>query len=201
MQLHPTALRRPGRPRSERSRKAILDAAGRRLRERGLGAMTIEGVAIDAGVSKATIYRWWPSKGVLALEAIHEEWRNAHGPLPDSGSLRTDLRARLRATVHVLATTPLGSALAGLIAEAQNDPELAQAYHDRVLEPLRAQTRTIFTRAIERGEISGHTDIEVAIDLFQGPLYLRLLHTHERLDRHFADATADLVTRGLTGST
>lgn len=192
-----TKPRRGGRPRSERSRRAILGAAEACLRDQGLRAMTIEGVADSAGVSKATIYRWWPSKGVLALDAIHEQWVTARGLIPDTGGLRADLRERLRATVRMLTRTPLGSALADLIAEAQTDPELARAYHERVLEPLRGQIRTIFERALRRGEIPADADIEAAIDLVQGPLYLRLLHTHAPLDQRFADTLADLATSGL----
>jgi hypothetical protein len=97
----------------------------------------------------------------------------------------------------MLTRTPLGSALADLIAEAQTDPELARAYHERVLEPLRGQIRTIFERALDRGEIPADADIEAAIDLVQGPLYLRLLHTHAPLDQRFADTLADLATSGL----
>lgn len=186
-----------GRPRSEEARLAILRSAARLLHDRGLRAMSIEGVAADAGVAKKTIYRWWPSKGVLALDAIYEEWSNAHRSAPDTGTLAGDLRARMRATAGVLADGSLGTTLAALIGEAQADPPLAEVYHDHVLEPLRAQTRVIFERAIERGEIPAETDVEAAIDLVQGPFYLRLLHTHAPLDLDFADTIVELATGGL----
>lgn len=191
---------RTGRPRSERSRRAILRAAEGLLEEVGLRAMTIEGVAARAGVSKATIYRWWPSKGVLALDAIHERWVGSRGLAPDTGSLREDLRVRLRATVRLFAGSSLGATLADLVGEAQTDLRLAEEYHERVLEPLRAQLRTILERAIARGEVASGTDVEAAIDLIQGPFYLRLLHTHAPLDRRFADVVAELATRGLAAS-
>jgi AcrR family transcriptional regulator len=186
-----------GRPRSERSRVAILRAAGEHLRERGLRAMSIEGVAARAGVAKKTIYRWWPSKGTLALEAMYEEWSRARGLTPNTGTLVGDLRSRMRATARVLSSAQLGPTLGALIAEAQTDPKLALAYREHVLEPLREQIRVIFQRAVDRGEIRPDVDIEAAIDLVQGPLHLRLLHTHAPLDRHFADAVVQLATDGV----
>lgn len=186
----------PGRPRSRRAHDAILVAAGALLRERGLRGMTIEAIAERARVSKKTIYRWWPSKGTLALDAFYREWTIAQGTTPDTGNLERDLRTRIRATVRVLAQAQLGTTVAELIAEAQTDHELAEAYEKHVLGPQRAQLRAIFERAGERGEIAPDADVDAAIDLLQGALYLRLLHTHARLDRAFADSVVSLLTRG-----
>ncbi|HEY7206632.1 MAG TPA: TetR/AcrR family transcriptional regulator [Gaiellaceae bacterium] len=167
------------------------------LREQGLRAMSIEGIAERAGVSKKTIYRWWPSKGVLALDAFYREWAAAQRATPDTGNLERDLRARMRAAVRVLAQPRLGSAVAALIAEAQSDRELVEAYETHVLAAQREQARTIFARAAARGEIAPDGDVEAAIDLLQGALYLRLLHTHAPLDSAFADAVAALVAAGM----
>lgn len=187
----------PGRPRSRRAQLAILTAAASLLRERGLRGMSIEAIAERAGVSKKTIYRWWPSKGTLALDAFYLEWQAAQGAVPDTGGLESDLRARMRAAVSVLAQPGLGATVAALIAEAQNDQELAEAYEQHVLEPQRAQARAIFDRAAARGEIPRDADVEAAIDLLQGALYLRLLHTHASLDLAFADAIVSVVARGI----
>jgi AcrR family transcriptional regulator len=187
----------PGRPRSERSRRSILAAAATLLHEQGLRAMSIEAVAARAGVSKKTIYRWWSSKGVLALDALYAEWSRARGVVPNRGTLQDDLRSRMRATVRVLSSPTLGSALASLIAEAQADPELALAYSEHVLVPLREQVRVILERAIARGELPSDLDLDAAIDLLQGPLYLRLLHTHAPLDQRFADTIVLLATHGM----
>lgn len=187
-----------GRPRSERSRRATLAAAGDLLEELGLRAMTIEGVAQRAGVSKKTIYRWWPNKGVLALDAFYEDWSSAQEELmPDTGTLLGDLHVRARATVRLMTSEHLGPTFAALLVEAQGDAALADAFRDHVLEPLREQARAIFRRAIARGEIGADTDIEVAIDLFQGPLFLRLLYTHSPLDEAFADAIAEMALAGV----
>jgi AcrR family transcriptional regulator len=191
------ADRRRGRPRSEQSRQAILEAAGELLREEGLRAMSIEGVAKRAGVSKATIYRWWPSKGVLALDAFYGEWARGQGLTADTGTLRGDLRSRLRAIVRLLASKPLGSTLAALVAEMQSDPQLAAAYREHVQQPLREESRVIFRRAVERGEISPDADIEAATDLLHGPLFLRLLQAHAPLTRRFADTIVELAIAGV----
>ena len=123
------------------------------LAERGLAAMSIEEVAARAGVGKTTIYRRWPSKGLLALDAFVASFREEQ-PQPDTGTLRGDMLAALHAWVRAVTQTPMGPMLTGLIAEAQHDPELRGAWRDRVLEPLRDQHRIMLDRAIARGEIA-----------------------------------------------
>ena len=142
-----------GRPRSQEADRAILTAAVDLLAERGLAAMSIEEVAARAGVGKTTIYRRWPSKGLLALDAFVASFREEQ-PQPDTGSLRGDLLSALHAWVRAVTQTPMGPMLTGLIAEAQHDPELRGAWRDRVLEPLRTQHRIMLDRAIARGEIA-----------------------------------------------
>src|SRR5439155_22880130 len=118
---------RRGRPRSEKAKQAILTAASDLLLDRGLRAMSMDDVAERAGVSKATIYRWWASKELLALDALATAWA-APVPAPqrDTGSLRGDLLARLRPWMRQLNGKPFGRVIAGLIAEAQTDPEFAK---------------------------------------------------------------------------
>jgi len=116
-----------GRPRSEAADRAILRAATDLLAERGLAGMSMEEVAARAGVGKATVYRRWRSRGALALDAFMAEFQ-ALQPLPDTGTLRGDLLAALRAWVRAVTRTPAGRILAGLIAAAQEDPELAAAW-------------------------------------------------------------------------
>jgi AcrR family transcriptional regulator len=183
---------RRGRPRSERAQAAILEAASELLQEQGLRTMSVDAVAERAGVSKATIYRWWPSKGVLALDAFYAEWSHVRGVTPNTGSLAGDLRSRVRAAVRFMNSRP-GRILTTLIAEVQCDPQLAEGYRTRVLERLRQQSRDIFRRAVERGEIPADTPVEVVNDLLYGPLFQRLLLGHGPLDRRYADQVVDLV--------
>lgn len=190
-----------GRPRSERARRAILQAAIELLLERDLGAVSMDELAQHAGVSKATIYRWWPTKETLALEALHQEWATA-GPAPrDTGSLRADLYDLLTPWVSEVRSRPYGALIANLVAKASRDAAFAREYVRRLAEPRRARARLVFVRAAERGEISGGIDCEVAMDLIYGPLYLRLLQGHAPLGDAFVRQVIDLVLDGLLAET
>ena len=185
-----------GRPRSPEADRAILDATVELLAERGLAAMSIEEFAARAGVGKATIYRRWPSKGLLALDAFVSSFA-AQQPLPDTGTLRGDLVAALLAWVRAVTETPIGSVLAGLIGEAQHDPSLRAAWRDRVLEPLRRQHRIMLERAMERGEIPASVDQEMVLDLFFGAAQHRLLLGHLPLDDAFVVGVVDAILDGI----
>ena len=100
-----------GRPRSERARHAILEAAAELLLLRGLGAVSMDAVAERAGVSKATIYRWWPSKEMLALDALLD-WAGASAPARDTGALRGDLLALVRPWVREITRQPFARVIA-----------------------------------------------------------------------------------------
>jgi AcrR family transcriptional regulator len=187
---------RRGRPRSEQADQAILAAAADVLAERGFGGMSIEEVASRAGVGKATIYRRWTSRGALALDAFLVQFRSQQ-PLPQTGSLRGDLLAALRAWIRSVTRTSVGPTLAGLIAEAQRDPELAAAWREQVVERLRSQHRIMLDRAVERGEIPADTDYEVVLDLLFGAAYHRLLQGHQPLTDKFARQVVDLVIAAI----
>ena len=188
-----------GRPRCEKARTAILTAAIDLLLEPGLHAMSMDDVAQRAGVSKATIYRWWPSKELLALDALATAWAT---PTPDTqrdtGSLRGDLLAGLRTWLRQLKQRPYGRVIAGLVAQAQTDPEFAKLYREHFVQPRRANTRELLRRAIDRGEIPPDTNIDVTLDLLYGPIYHRLLHGHAPLTDRFAQQVIDTVITGIT---
>jgi AcrR family transcriptional regulator len=186
-----------GRPRSERARKAILEAAAELLLARGLSAVSMDAVAERAGVSKATIYRWWPTKETLALDALYTEWAAARSQTRDTGSLRGDLLSMLRPWARLAASRPYGRVVAALLTEAQTDPVFGAEYRQRFLEPRREQVREIFRRAIERGEIPAGTKVEVALDLLYGSMYHRLLHGHAPLSDRFVRDVVDTVLNGV----
>ncbi|WP_084259235.1 TetR/AcrR family transcriptional regulator [Microtetraspora malaysiensis] len=158
--------------RSESSRQAIFAAAAELCAERGYGRLTIEAIASRAGVSKKTIYRWWPSKGAVILELI-DEAATADAHHPDTGDLATDLRTQLTAVIGML-TPPHTSVFAGVIAEAQHDPALARDLRERLIEPRIAQFKDRMRRAQQQGQLSPDADLDVALDLLYGPLYHRL---------------------------
>jgi AcrR family transcriptional regulator len=185
-----------GRPRSERSHRAILDAANELLTERGFVDLTIEEIAQRAGVGKTTIYRRWPSKGTLVFEAFATDYRNQL-PLQDTGSLRGDLLALLRGWIRWVKGTVQGRTLVGLIAEVQRDPELAEIWRERFVGPVRAQHRVMFERAVERGEARPDIDPEILLDLVFGAAYHRLLQSHLTLSDRFAQGVVNIVVGGV----
>jgi AcrR family transcriptional regulator len=193
----PGAPRR-GRPRSEQARNAILEATLELLLEPGLHAMSMDEVAARAGVSKATIYRWWPSKEVLALDALAAEWE-ASVPAErwDTGSLRGDLVPRMRAWLGMLGERPLGRVTAGLVARAQSDPEFAKLYLERFFNPRRDAGRRVFLRAIERGDIPPDADVDLALDLLYGASSHRRMHGHAPVDDRFVHDAIEAVIAGL----
>lgn len=186
-----------GRPRSVRAEAAVLEAAAELLLAQGLAAVSMDAIAARAGVSKATIYRWWPTKESLALDALFHDWAGVPA-VGDTGSLRGDLLKLLRPWVRLASARPYGRVIAALLTEAQTDPEFASEYRARFVKPRREQGRAIFRRAIEGGEIPPGTKIEVALDLLYGPIYHRLLHGHAPLDDRFVRDIIDAALNGLT---
>jgi AcrR family transcriptional regulator len=192
---------RRGRPRSETARKAILRAASELLLERGLNSISMDAVAERAGTGKATIYRWWPSKELLALDALFSEWESTQPPTPDTGALSGDLLAVMLPWARQLAAKPYGPLIAAFVTRAQGDAAFAEEYRARFIEPRRAPARVIFARAIERGEIPPETDIEAAADLLYGPFYHRLLQGHAALSDRFAYTIVGYVVAALSRPT
>ena len=191
--------RRPGRPRSERARKAILEAAADLLLDEGTAQVSMDVVADRAGVSKATIYRWWPSKERLALDALLE-WAGTGRSPRATGSLRGDLLALVRPWVREIRRRPFGRVTAALVTAAQADPAFAEDYRRHFVEQRRAPMRAAFERAIARSEARADLDIEVALDLVCGSIYHRLLHGHAPLTERFAVSVIDLALAGILSS-
>ncbi len=178
------ATARPaGRPRSEGCRQKILHAANALLGEDGFDRISVDAIAQSAGVSKATIYRWWPNKSAIVMDALLES-SEAEVYVPVSPFPEEDLIARVRRTV-ALFRGPRGRIIASLIGQAQSDPEIAEAYRQQLLGPRREAMRAAIQRAIEAGLYRPDLDLNLAIDLLYGPLYQRLLLRHAPLDEAF----------------
>ncbi|QKW22246.1 TetR/AcrR family transcriptional regulator [Kitasatospora sp. NA04385] len=182
---------RPGRRRSEESRRAILAAAYELLGEAGYARLTVEGIAARAGTGKQTLYRWWPGKADVLLEAVTAHARR-NIPLPDTGDHAADLHAFLAAT-FAAATPPTTDALRALMAEAQIDPAFGERFQHTLLRPRREALGTLTARAHAAGALAPHLTPATAVDLAFGLLWYRLLATREPLD----DGLAELLTRTL----
>lgn len=186
---------RRGRPRNEELDVVVVQAASEVLSERGFDAMTIEEVATRSGVAKTTIYRRWATKGALALDAFLGDFLSLQ-PSVDTGSLEGDLRQGLTSWAHAVIDTPTGRTLVRLVAEAQLDAQLAEAWSKRVMIPLRDQHRLMVERAINRGEIPEGSDVEAVMDMTYGPAYHRLLQGHLDITPSFVALVARTVAEG-----
>ncbi|MFC9842931.1 TetR/AcrR family transcriptional regulator [Streptomyces sp. NPDC060223] len=190
---------RPGRPRSEKRRAAILAAAGDLMIEGGLRAATMEAIASRAGVGKATVYKWWPSRGAVALEGFMLRAASSWS-LPEDATAPEALRILTVAAVRLFTHSPAGPLMRALAADAQSDPEIAQALREQWLGPRRAVAAEIIREGIERGELRANLDLAATLDLVFAPVYYRLLFGHEPLDEAFAESCIDQVLTGIAVS-
>jgi AcrR family transcriptional regulator len=188
-----------GRPRSAASRSAILKAAYQILREAGFAGFTVEGVAARAGAGKATIYRWWQTKGTLAIEAFLVALAPRMDTKADTDSAIADLRAHVHHAAGVYRGRT-GQLLRELIALGQEDSATSKVLRADFVEPRRQSALGLLQRAQQSGELPPGTDIDVLADALWGPIFHRLLVSHMPIDRRFIETLLDLVLGGAMAS-
>lgn len=186
-----------GRRPADEVRAEILAAAGDLLFAEGMTAFTIDKVAALSGASKMTIYKWWPSKGALALDGYFHRVEDQL-QFPDSGDVETDLRNQLHTFRALLADSPAGSVIAELIGQAQSDPDLKAAFLQRYSAPRRDLAVATMATAKERGQLRADLDPETVVDQLWGACYHRLLIPDQPLTEAFVDALVDNLFRGIT---
>ena len=193
-----TVQRRPGRPRDESARQRILDSALDLLQEESFAQVTMESIASRAGVGKATVYRWWPNKAAVMIEAFREAVA-PEVPFPDSGCLEDDIRLQMQKFTRML-LGPRGRMLAGFLAAAQSDPDMAAALSDSWIKPRRADAKEALQR--KRRWKESHTDLdpELVLDILYAPLYYRLM-TGLPLTTEYTKSLVDLVMKALSRKT
>ncbi|MCW2916052.1 MAG: putative HTH-type transcriptional regulator YdeS [Actinomycetia bacterium] len=171
----PAGKHRPhtGRRRNDAAHEAILDAAMRLLTTAGGEPVTVDTIAREAGVGKQTIYRWWPTKGAIFLEALTRHAR-IEVPSPDTGSLPADLEQFLTATFHGANEPATASLLRTLAAEASGNPYVAELLRE-FTQTRRDALNTILERGQGRGELAADTDLGLMVDQVYGLLWYRLL--------------------------
>lgn len=185
------APRPPGRPRDPAVGDAILSATLDVLTRDGYGRLSVDGIAAQAGVSKATIYRRWASRQELIVAAAQH--LSATVPVPDTGDIHADLTAIVDELVRLFGAPNTDRLVAALVCGMADDPQLATAFRDGFLSVRRDATRTVLERARDRGEIAEDLDVDTAIDLLASPLYYRLLITGGSIDEGFARQIVDAV--------
>jgi len=187
--------RRPhtGRRRNDAAKEAILDAAFRLLTAPGTDGLTIDAIAAEAGVGRQTIYRWWPSKGAVAADALARHARVAV-PERDTGSFTGDLAAFLADSFAGLQDEVPAGRLRQIVAEAQHDEHVARVLAD-FTAVRRAALRALLERGRTTGDLAADADLDVLVDMAYGVLYYRLLVGHAPLDEKAARSLAAELTR------
>jgi AcrR family transcriptional regulator len=182
----------PGRKRSDESRRAILTATLELVGEVGYGGLTIEGIAARSGTGKQTIYRWWPSKADVVLDAS-ATIADLHVPVDDRGSYAADLRAFLTASYALARKRQMADVLRALMAEAQIDPEFGARFQSAFLQRRRDALGVVIERARQRGDLSLSPSPGLAADIVFGTIWYRVLATHQRLDQKLVDELVALL--------
>jgi AcrR family transcriptional regulator len=191
-----TQIRRtPGRPRCEQSRRAILQSTLKLLRETGFPELSIEAIAADANVGKATVYRWWPNKAALVADAFFS-MTDAKLRFPDTGSVRTDMNLQMKQLVRVLRGRE-GRIVAALIGGGQSDPELIDAFRGRFMRPRRQEAYETLRRGMKRGELPRSLNMDLLLDALYGAIYFRFLIRYAPLSEEFINHLCRVVMDGV----
>lgn len=162
-----------GRHRDPEAQAAILEATRGLLLEVGYQGLTIESVARRAGVGKSTIYRWWPTKGALVLEATADHL--AIGVVPDTGDTREDLLTATRQLIDTFSDPLASTVIFAVIAHLEDDPSLGATFRDTWVYPWRSSAAKAIERAIARGDLPSDVDHDLYLDLLVGTVFQRTL--------------------------
>jgi AcrR family transcriptional regulator len=190
--------RAPGRPLEARPRRLAIEATLDLIAERGLRALTTDAVARRAGISKATMYRRWPSKDALVVDAVSSLVSEV--AIPDTGTLREDVRALLRDSVALYAGSRPAKLIPDLVAEMARTPAVADAVRTGFLAQRRDALRRVLDRARKRGELRDRVDDELCIDLLVAVIQYRLLISGGPLTTRLADELTDALLHGIASS-
>jgi AcrR family transcriptional regulator len=184
-----------GRHRSVEAEASILKAALYLLERKSLREVTTDAIAQRAGVSKATIYKWWPKKSMVALDA-YLGGLNARVVIPDTGSAIIDFSQQLQSVISFYKSS-LGRLFCQFIAEGQSDPRFLALFRDRFLYARRDAARIMWKRGVLRGEIREDLDSEIVLDLIYGPMVFRLLAGHGSLCEQDSEAMVEAIFSGI----
>lgn len=199
--INEQTTRSQGRPRSEVSRLAVLDATRKLLGKSKVRDLTIEAIAQEAGVGKATIYRWWSNKNAVVIDTFISLMLPST-PEPNGRSAMDAMAKHLKLLVDQY-RGEIGQLVAEILAEGQSDPVLREAFREQFFRKRRADVRDVVERGVRSGEFSADLDIDTVLDMLYGAVYFRLLMGHKPLDAQFGKAlgaTARLLFIGTKPS-
>jgi AcrR family transcriptional regulator len=196
----------PGRPARGRGRRPadevradVFRVVGEILLGEGIADLTFERVARLSGVSKTTLYKWWPSKGALALDGYFHAVEETLA-FDDTGDVRADLLSQLRAFARVMTATPAGRVVTELIGQSQTDEDLAVAFRSLYSGERRRLAGERLRRAQQQGQIREDVDVQVVVDQLWGAVYHRLLIPDEPVTEAFVTALVSNLIDGITPS-
>jgi len=184
-----------GRKRSAEAETAILKATLFLMQRKPLRKVTADAIAQRAGVSKATIYKWWPNKSMVAFDAYLASMTEQVA-LPDTGTAKQDFIEQSK-SVAAFYAGPMGRLFCQFLAEGQSDPKFLKLFRERFLYARRDTARVMWTRGVERGEVRKEIDSEIVLDLVYGPIIFRLLAGHRPLNANESQALVEAVFGGL----
>jgi AcrR family transcriptional regulator len=166
-----------------------------------VGSLTVEAVAARSGVAKTTIYRRWRDKWQLALDAVMIDMLPRFDEPVDVGDTRKELLTFVNSVVRMLAATPHGPAMQGLVSQIATDPDLARVYREQVVQPRLAQLAPVIQRGIARGDLRADTEVRLVHELLLGPIIYRLLLSGAPLNRSLGPRLVDAILAGFAPRT
>ncbi len=187
----PASTPKRGRPRDPKTQQSILQATRELLLEVGYPRLTIDGVAARAGAGKATIYRWWTTKGDLVLEAAADHI--AIGLVPDTGDTRRDLLIATQQLIKTFSDRLAGIVIFAVIANLDDDPKVASAFRDTWVAPWRQSAAEAIQRGINRGDFPANTDPVFTLDVIVGAVFQRTLVIPQPMTEGIDQAIIDLI--------
>ncbi len=187
-----------GRPRSEKSRKAILNATNKLLLQTSVQELSIESIAKKAKVGKTTIYRWWPNKTAVVMDALASQ-PGMQTPLPTASSHKGAITMQLDKLIRLVDSNN-GQTIAQLFSEAQGSDVSLQIFKDNLLEPLMDAIRYSIEEGQKNGEFRDDIDISLAADMMCGPIFFRLMAHPNDLTDEFRKAYPDEAIKILSES-
>ncbi|MFJ4785224.1 TetR/AcrR family transcriptional regulator [Streptomyces sp. NPDC088794] len=183
------------------ARDRILAATLKMLGELGYTRLTIGGIAIEAGVGKATIYRSWPNKAALTLDAVRTQLPDI--PVDDVGDSRQEVFAVADTLAALYGSPKVRLVLPALVSDAAADPELGRRLREELIQDRKRQSATVLQRAVDRGHMPKDTDISTVLDMWAGLMLFRSLFFDltfdDRAIRNLVAATLDSPPRVTEG--
>jgi AcrR family transcriptional regulator len=186
----------PGRPRDAEARKRILDSAAQLLEERCFDEISVDAIAEHSGAGKATVYRWWPNKSAVLIEAFRERIAKVL-PFPKTGDFRQDVRQQLQNFTEVLYWGRRGKVFRSFLAGALGDPDIAKAFREVWIRPRRAEARKLFEQALDQGVARADLDPDLAVEMIYAPLYFRLMTGYGEITGAYLDQLVETVMPAL----